>query len=108
MKKSRLKKYKRNLRTPEWAKNRIESLSNELKVCSDPGRRGAIRKVLTNLRKVFDNFSIEKRLKQRNTVPLPKSYIEERRAKNEAARRISGRSWIQFVQGGAPGSGRKR
>ena len=108
MKKPRRKKCRKILRTPKWVKGRIESLLGELKACSDPARRSTIRKELANLRRTFDDFSSENKPKPRRTVPLPKSYVEEWRAKNEAARRISGRGWVQFVQGGAPGSGRKR
>ena len=41
--------------------------------------------------------------KRASTVPVPRSYIEERREKNETASQLSGRKRIRarFVQGGS-------
>ena len=53
---------------------------------------------------------LEKKLrKTRSIVPTPQSYLEQMRARREAAHKVSGFTRIQarFVPGGAPGSGKR-
>lgn len=66
-----------------------------------------IRKQLSQVARILNSFSIDAKL-QRSSVPMPKSYIEERRAKIETAACVSGRKAMRahIVQGGSPGSGR--
>ena len=78
-------------------------MKSELADGAEAGRRDEIRKELRNL---TDGFSIIP--KANVSVPVPKTYLEARRAKIRAAARISGRKTmvVRFVQGGAPGSGK--
>lgn len=103
MSKTRSRKSRKSC-PPKWILSHITSLTRELADCDEAERRDEIRKQLSDLRNMTDQFSPKANV----SVPLPKSYIEARRAKIEAAARISGRKTIRvrFVQGGAPGSGR--
>jgi hypothetical protein len=85
---------------------RFTSLVDKLERSEDAEDRYVIRKQLSQLTRILNSFSIDAQQK-RNSVPMPKSYIEERRAKIEAAARVSGRKRMRarIVQGGAPGNG---
>lgn len=50
-----------------------------------------------------------KKRKRKSSVPVPKSYLDAMAKKRADARKVSGfdRLRVRFVQGGAPGGGRK-
>lgn len=94
---------------PGEAQRRFTSLVAKLARSKDAEARLVIRKQLSQVARILNSFSIDAKQKH-NSVPMPKSYIEERRAKIEAAAYVSGRKAMRahIVQGGAPGSGGKR
>src|SRR5262249_40541957 len=89
--------------------SRIEALEKELQICSNLARKRQIISKLRLLRRDQERLAVKKRERTPSVTPLPKSYIEERREIRDAAAKISGRRKIaHFVQGGAPGTGRRK
>jgi hypothetical protein len=86
------------------------SLTDKISSCSDAAARRVLSTELFRLRKTLDTFSVVKpdRDPEYSRVPLPRSYVEERRAKIENAAMVSKRKGMRiiFVQGGSPGVGR--
>jgi hypothetical protein len=85
----------------------IESMTEDLAKARDPKREIEIRVKLKQLRMTQRSLSLQSD-NRKESVPLPRSYLDARAERIEAARRISKRGYVQFVQGGAPGSGNKR
>src|SRR5438067_12485534 len=98
------KRGPRQHRTPGSVQRRFTSLVAKLARSKDAEDRSVIRKQLSQVARILNGLSIDAKL-QRGSVPMPKSYIEERRAKIEAAACVSGRKTMNIVQGGSPGSG---
>ena len=85
----------------------IEDLTEELTKTTDVKRQIEIQARLKQLRMAQRSLSLSTN-EEKSSVPLPQSYMKARTERIEAARRISKRGYIRFVQGGAPGSGNKR
>lgn len=81
-----------------------ERLEDELATCVNAERKQAIEADLRTLRKSQRKLSVGS---GESSIMLPRSLMEERKAKLAAIARISGRDKIRarFVQGGSPGSG---
>jgi hypothetical protein len=81
---------------------KIESLTEELAATSDPKRKSEIHAELKQMRLAQKSLSLSGP-ESKSSVPLPRSYLEARAEWIKNSRRH-----IRFVQGGAPGGGRKR
>jgi hypothetical protein len=94
-------------------RSQIEQLTSRLASCADSKTKREIESDLIRLRHAEEALDPKKwRLyvpRQKKVAPLPKSYIARRNQERESFAHISGRKGIraQFVQGGAPGSGKK-
>jgi hypothetical protein len=87
--------------------SRIETLVAELRIFTDVKRREEIESELRHLRRKQRSLSVKKGKRKKTVTPIPQSYVDQRKKTREDAARISGRK-ITVVQGGAPGSGRRR
>lgn len=94
-------------------RSQIEQLTSKLASCTDDKVKREIASDLIRLRRAEEALDQKKwRLyvpRQKKAAQLPKSYIARRNKEREAFAHISGRKGIRahFVQGGAPGSGKK-
>lgn len=79
---------------------RIERLKKKLAKTTDPERTAKMNAELKRLLKIV-RFSSR-------SVPMPHSYVEARKKQIQEAHRISKFPSARFVQGGAPGTGRKK
>jgi hypothetical protein len=85
----------------------IEDLTEKLAKTKNAEQKIRIRARLKQLRMTQKSLSVPAD-DPPSSVRLPRSYVKARAERIEAARRISKRGYVQFVQGGAPGSGNKR
>jgi hypothetical protein len=94
-------------------RSQIEQLTSRLTNCADNKTKHKIESDLVRLRLTEETLDPKKwRLyvpRKKKVAPLPGSYISRRNEEREAVAHISGRKRIRahFVQGGAPGSGKK-
>jgi hypothetical protein len=85
---------------------RMELLVEKFAATTDPEQASKIRSELKQLRKTQRAFSLLQ--EPRSAVPVPRSYVEKRAERIEASHRISKHGRVRLVQGGAPGSGRRK
>lgn len=98
MKKRRRSRRSKELRIPEWVKERLVSLSREREICADSTRKGEIRKEQLELRRMI-------------TLPPTKNPTTNKPKTSGSGKPSSmfttfSAGWVRFVQGGSPGSGR--
>lgn len=84
----------------------VRALRERLMAAKTDPEREALRVEIRQWARARDNTG----LREPTATPIPQSYLTTRKETRKAAAAVSGRSaqGIRFVQGGAPGSGKRK